>query len=809
MQQGKGYDKVPELEVIYDCLFSGSTSKVIDSQAKTLATYLLTTAYIGQGECFKADSLLHPYDFVNKDYSPDELMIGKQQSNLLANFRHLFLAKGCLLSYYSGNDIGHKYLEIAKAMFIKSKDTHSIEYFRCLIELFYSYFDDDLVLAKCHLDLAGKLLEETNSFNGNEYSHCEYLIACGYLANLLGDKDRAEDSFVQALEICKRSNFDKNYLLVSSLMGYYSLDLENIQFDELLSQNNLSLTDFQSFDKQVIYEFLLELQHDGDAQSRSYSIGEYDSLFKDNVGKVFSALSAQEAEKWWADNAVKSVLLNNHEAEQNPNNSKIQIEAFNNVLYTKSFLLRRKKLFDKTNIERGSFYYNYSKGEISDIDDITLVSVMRNFVSRYEKDLLLASPELRDSIMNYSPSCNQIQAALASCSEDAAIEFSVISDSINDYFCAFVLGPNNPSSPQLIKLCDYNEFFDMFDDDEETDQSRMARINGIYNNADIYNKLWKPLEDSGLLRGVKNVFYAPVGDINKINLAALSTGGNGKHRLRDKYTFREVMSTIDIVEIKRRPESLEAEPIKYVCAIGAIDYGKEDEDLGVNANPIRAMSSRGDIFKKLEASSFEIKKIADLFKKVEIVDGVSATKKNFKKKVLYYTPDIIHIATHGIFMKNYSDRQMSFLGKRHGYTKRNDEMIYSGLAFANANYAWSGHGVKPGSDSGILTAEEVSHMSLMGCRLVVLSACETGLGTVDPVDGVFGLQRGFKSAGVERIVMSLWSVNDGATALLMENFYNNLNDGMSYHAALKDAQQKMIDNGYSDPYYWAGFVLLE
>lgn len=601
---GKVFSMVPELEMIYDNLFRND--KKIDSKAKLVATYTLTNAYISQGEYLKADSILSLYNLDNKDYSRDEILLGKQSGNQFANFRRLFLVKGNLLSVIDSYDMSKKYFEMAKAMFIKSKDTHSIEYFYCLIDLFFAYFDnDDFVLAKAHLDAASRLLEETNNFNGNEYSYCIYLISSGHFAIILGNIVRAKECFEQALEICKRCNFDSKEYLASALMGFYGVGLENTQLDDLFSQNNILLDDTPSLERQIFYELLFQLQQYGDAQDQTQIISKYNSSFRENVGKIFSAFSALEAESWWGENAVKSVLFNNFEAERHIDNNQLQIDAYDNVLFTKTFLLRRKKMIDKINNEKGDYFYDYGKRLISNTNDVTLMSDLRNEVSQYEKYLLLSSPELRDSIKNYKPSCNSIIAALDK--QDAAIEFSLIGDSTTDYFCAFVLRHDKAPKPKLIKLCDYNELYNMFegmqDEEEETDQSHKARrdgINAIYDNADIYNKLWKPIEDSGLLRGVKNVFYAPVGDINKINLAALSLGGDGKKRLRDKYTFREVMSTIDVVEIKQLSETLEKEQINYVCAVGDIDYGQADDDLGENAVAIRAMASRGKSFRKLK-----------------------------------------------------------------------------------------------------------------------------------------------------------------------------------------------------------------
>lgn len=125
-------------------------------------------------------------------------------------------------------------------------------------------------------------------------------------------------------------------------------------------------------------------------------------------------------------------------------------------------------------------------------------------------------------------------------------------------------------------------------------------------------------------------------------------------------------------------------------------------------------------------------------------------------------------------------------------------MANSQLAFAGANL----------SNAGMVTAAEVATMNLRKCDLVVLSACETGLGKLGG-DGVFGLQRGFKNSGVHTLLMSLKEVYDESTAELMNTFYRNMINGMSKREALINAQRELRQNGYDDSKYWASFILLD
>ncbi len=137
-------------------------------------------------------------------------------------------------------------------------------------------------------------------------------------------------------------------------------------------------------------------------------------------------------------------------------------------------------------------------------------------------------------------------------------------------------------------------------------------------------------------------------------------------------------------------------------------------------------------------------------------------------------------------------------------------MIRSGLILAGGNHVWQGKPAISGMEDGILTAYEISQMNLSNTELVVLSACETGLGDIKGNEGVYGLQRAFKIAGVKYLIMSLWKVDDRATKDFMITFYQHwLEDKMTIPDAFRQTQKEMKAKVYGDPHKWAGFVLLE
>ncbi|NJN21232.1 MAG: CHAT domain-containing protein, partial [Leptolyngbya sp. RL_3_1] len=173
---------------------------------------------------------------------------------------------------------------------------------------------------------------------------------------------------------------------------------------------------------------------------------------------------------------------------------------------------------------------------------------------------------------------------------------------------------------------------------------------------------------------------------------------------------------------------------------------------------------------------------------------------------------ILHIATHGFFLANVdrpppTSRGLGFQSFDNSLVPSapltENPLLRSGLALAGFNSRRSG------DEDGVFTALEASQLNLFGTQLVVLSACETGLGDIANGEGVYGLRRAFAIAGAETQLISLWQVDDFGTQSLMARYYENLTAGMGRSEALRAVQLEMIEAGdrYAHPYYWAAFIL--
>ncbi|MEE3448870.1 MAG: CHAT domain-containing protein, partial [Bacteroidales bacterium] len=319
----------------------------------------------------------------------------------------------------------------------------------------------------------------------------------------------------------------------------------------------------------------------------------------------------------------------------------------------------------------------------------------------------------------------------------------------------------------------------------------------------MYNAVFLPLLSS--LYGVKKIYYIPCGGLTQLNFDLLKNNNGielGKLYVMSRQTFPHKL-------VKNQP--IYKKNIKNVVIFGGITY--DSSYVSHTQKPTLTPMFRNTDFNDLDNTKYEIEQIASIFnnKKIQnhIFSGANATEDSFKKNSIQPI-DIIHIATHGFCLDTDADltKNKKYTNQTNPRTNREAAMLFSGLAFAGANKTWKGTFDGQGYENGILTAYEISQLDLSKVKFVVLSACETAKGWIYDFDGVFGLQRAFKQAGAGSILMSLWKVDDQATALFMEHFYKFLLQSGDRHEALKLAQDE-VKKQYPDPYYWAAWVMLD
>ncbi len=300
-----------------------------------------------------------------------------------------------------------------------------------------------------------------------------------------------------------------------------------------------------------------------------------------------------------------------------------------------------------------------------------------------------------------------------------------------------------------------------------------------------YGHYWEPIQQR--LKGIDKIYFAGDGVYHKINLNTLYNPATKKY-LIDELDIRLVTSTRDI--LLKSPNM----PRKgNVCLIGFPSFELDTETDTEKKQTLvetRAFASM-EYLAPLPGTYSEVKSIEKLFSKTNwvttVLTGPEAKEENIKG---ISNPTVLHIATHGYFQQ--SDEGLN-------------PLLYSGLFLSGAtsnfkNKSYTG-------EDGVLTAYEAMNLDLHDTQMVVLSACETGMGRIENGEGVYGLQRAFLIAGSGSVVMSMWKVNDQTTMELMSDFYAQLNDSKNKHLAFRQAQQ-MLKQKYPEPKYWGAFNII-
>lgn len=311
----------------------------------------------------------------------------------------------------------------------------------------------------------------------------------------------------------------------------------------------------------------------------------------------------------------------------------------------------------------------------------------------------------------------------------------------------------------------------------------IAEDENKYHDDGYGRQIWEDI--LSVIPDKRKIYFAPVGLLNNIAIENLQLNGRP---ISEQYELFRLSSTRELA--RERQER----PLTMAALFGDIDYIGDGEEASDKSKYTVSRASDGLEFGNLENTRREVDEInAILSKKINksfVYTGTKASRSEFLSQQ-QLPIGLLHIATHGKFFD--ADDSDS------------DAMRRSILAFAGANM-FDGYE----DNDGIVTAQDISEMSLYDCSLVVLSACESGLGQLGS-DGVFGLQRGFKNAGVESLLVSLNEVADNATADMMIAFYENLfkDNAMSGKREALRAAQSVIREKYPDDDTWASFILID
>ncbi len=539
----------------------------------------------------------------------------------------------------------------------------------------------------------------------------------------------------------------------------------------------------------------------------------YSARMRGNIKEMFAFMSGEERAIYWKhfENYLPMVNFIIYESGKDEYFGAI----YDNILESKGLLLRSTNAIRDAILKSGNDRDRADFARISQLKQQLTVEKDESSRVSIAKEMEELDKRLTRSVSSYadfsaSNSINWMNVRDALSNNDVAIEFYNIPliwgrDSIQTLdgeprYCAVLL-KKGYSQPRIVPLCK---------------ESRLDYLEkeDVYESDSVYRMIWEPLEHE--LKGVKNIYFAADRELHKIGIeyAPMPNGDN----IGEKYNIYRLSSTRVLAENKAGRNTDDA--VLY----GGLRYDIDKDDLIAESrsgdyhptSTSRAITNDNLRYgvKYLPGTLKEVENIAESFSdKPLLITDISGTEESFKS-LAGSSIDIIHLATHGFFWSEDDAKKRNYVtflkyDDTRQKTEEDKALMRSGLFFSGANIGLKGEILPDDVEDGVLTAQELSNINLGHVDMVVMSACESGLGETSG-EGVFGLQRGFKLAGANTLLMSLWKVDDTATQLLMTDFYRNYLSGKSKQESLKLAQQSLRNNpDYSAPEYWAAFILLD
>ena len=672
--------------------------------------------------------------------------------------------------------------------------------------------------------------------------HPDYASSLGCLADYysrLGNYNKAIELGRQALNIRKQTLGEKhpNYATsLNNLANYYSglgdynkaVELGTMAMniyketlgekhpDYASSLSNLASYNYQCHNYQEAYRLL----------SKSIRIQKHIVL------SMFKEATSRTRQTFWNKNNAEfdfflSFCLKAHNQDYNG-------ELYDySALFTKGLLLNAEtnardvifesgdtalvKQFDALQSVRIMLNKQYEKS----IAERTLnCDSLENVAELMERELIKSSKAYGDFTRSLTITWKDVKNELAD--GDVAIEFisTPFLDNDSVMYIALALKKGYPE-PKLIPLFEEKTLKELSNDNPNDAQQ-------------LFHLVWNPLLSE--LEGTRNVYFSPSGALYNIGIENLPI--SAEERMSDRYNMYRLSST----RLLALPPHSTSE--RKTALFGGLDYEMSPQD--VASNNLKNAYHSEFIAQNRDASAdfmerggfgalpFSLKEVKSASKLLEangyechLFEGKDGTEEAFKslsgKKV-----KVVHLSTHGAFVpqkeaKNTKQKNnfrfIQFDDAAPQAQEEDQSLTRSFLVMAGGNMLKNYDSIPEGIDDGILTAQEIAHTDLRGCDLVVLSACETALGDITN-EGVMGLQRGFKKAGANTILMSLWKVDDQASSLLLTKFYENLlSKKMPKIDALKKAQDYVRnyeievegkkEKIFSDPKFWTSFILLD
>lgn len=650
-------------------------------------------------------------------------------------------------------------------------------YGNCLNNISFLYMmKNDYKSAQEYKSKALTIVEK--SVGKDHYRYITFLISSGGLAMHTKEFTKAEEILKESVLLCKKNFGEKHELTARAKLLLAEVYAQNGDF---LSAGPMFLQSIEVFSQQL----------------NTY----FNAMSEENQAHYYASLEP-------AFQSFNIFLLNYRLKEPKRDLDEYIKQALKNQLLIKSLLGRnsarlQKEINGSSDKQLKEIYSEWirTKNELINLtkfnSDIEKENELVKKVSELEATLKLKTGHKFTEVQSdfYS-----IQKSLKA--EEGALEIFRVNERINDSTGSVKYGAliirSDKQTPSLV----------IFKNGDEMDGRYYEQYTNCMENDQVdsisYAVYFSSLQKN--LNGLKKVYVSADGVFQKISLAGLQDQSTGKF-------VTDAFSTVMVSNLNAIESSKKVEP--YVNKV-AVLFGNPDYDYDfIKEKTLPQISSEAVAkryglsgISKLPGTKTEVNSIAQSLLsenwKVNIYTEEKASEKNLR---MQRSPAILHIATHGYYLSDIETDSDFFLGFESKNLKENS-YLRSGIILAGAVPS-SYDSLHTHSDNdGILTAYDASLMDLSDTKLVVLSACQTGLGDNMGSQGVAGLQRSFAIAGAENIIMSLWPVEDQSTQFMMSEFYHQYAKGIDIETAYRNAQN-VCRKKHPHPSYWAAFVLLK
>ena len=649
--------------------------------------------------------------------------------------------------------------------------------------------------AKLYIDEANDILSKTSKSS----SLGAYSITLANLYEEIGKRENAISLLERELQNLTPNVPQSAILQIKIELAYfYTLDGKYQQAYDLLS-------DIEYGDNLWLYELKASLSYLLKKGNVSQYIQDYNNKMMRQSYSLASHFADIEFEDYWASLSsvslsVNGILVNSFfQGNKGTIDNKGIIDTYNYLLFLKNFVLVNKLAISERikNDTEAAALSSQASGLYQELNDPHL---SKDSVGGIKNHLRLLDKKMKSLVSNSLSGFSTVSLPTFASLKQNLREDEVMLDffpyyefiSYDTYHVYYAVSITTKESqvPKFLKLCRVEQIDELLRNSKLYDAKNLV----------FYSEIWKKIER--YISKKKKILISPTLNLNKVNLGAISCGAK---RLGDVYQLASISSLNSL--FKR--DCVKENAKKSIALFGGMDY---DASISVNKKNVQDSSKT-----KLDRSGFdylpetlnEVTDISNLLAGVmntTVYSGQKATESQFKL-LSSHSPSVIHISTHGFYLKG-KGLKAPFFKNLSLSSKITYKMSKCGLLFSGANNAWNGIYAQDVEEDCILTAAEVEKMDLSDTELVVLSACDTGLGDWESIDGVYGLSRAFKIAGAHTIVMTLWKVNDLVTKEFMCEFYGQIKEGLEYHEAFRIAQKKLRLK-YQDPLLWAPFVIID